>query len=209
MHPLPFSSRSFADRTSGDQGCRIHEPPAPPIAGGRKDKRIFLRLMQLIFPELKLTKVENHSPQMTFSGPFGSKSVRFNVYSEIDGTAKVFLNTQGSGEGILPDLKNFLDLINGKEPVGAFCEEVEQRVQKAKLNAETRRDFMEFEYMQMLARKDAREAGLKEGLEKGHQEERLANYGSLVRDGILSLSDAMKRSGLNKEQLQEWIQLHP
>ena len=256
-----------------------------------RDKSIFLRLMQLIFPELKLTKVENHSPQMTFSGPFGSKSVRFDVYSEIDGrvfdvemqlesrgnearrtryyqcmmdeqelhtgndyadlpdsyiimispmdlfhrgksiyrfrnyeqddhnlalndgTAKVFLNTQGSGEGILPELKNFLDLINGKEPVGAFCEEVEQRVQKAKLNAETRRDFMEFEYMQMLAKKDAQEAGLKEGLEKGiergHQEERLANYGSLVRDGILSLSDAMKRSGLNKEQLQEWIQLHP
>ncbi len=213
-----------------------------------RDKSIFLRLMQLIFPELKLTKVENHSPQMTFAGPFGSKSVRFDVYSEIDGrvfdvemqlesrgnearrtryyqcmmdeqddhnlalndgTAKVFLNTQGSGEGILPELKNFLDLINGKEPVGAFCEEVEQRVQKAKLNAETRRDFMEFEYMQMLARKDAREAGLKEGLERGHQEERLANYGSLVRDGILSLSDAMKRSGLNKEQLQEWVQLHP
>ncbi len=50
--------------------------------------------------------------------------------------------------------------------MGAFCEEVEQRVQKAKLNAETRRDFMEFEYMQMLARKDAREAGLKEGIER-------------------------------------------
>ena len=292
-----------------------------------RDADIFLRLMQRIFPELNLTRVEKHSPQATFLGPMGSKSVRFDVYSEVngqifdvemqlesrgneqkrtryyqcmideqvlhqgedyadlppsyivmispkdlfgqgryiyrfrnyeqtdrdlalgDGTTKVFLNTHGTDDSILPELKNFLKLINGDSPADDFCTEVNQRVQEAKQDAETRRNFMEFEYMQMLARKDAQAAGRKEGLEEGRkegreiglkegreegrqegreegreegrqegrqegreegrqegrEEERLHIYAALVRDGIISLDDAAKRSGLRKEQLQEEV----
>ncbi len=80
---------------------------------------------------------------------------------------------------------------------------------------------MEFEYMQMLAKKDAQAAGRKEGLEEGrkegleegrkegHEEGRkeshLQIYASLVQDGILSLSDAVKRSGLSEAELKEAI----
>ena len=96
---------------------------------------------------------------------------------------------------------------------------------------------MEFEYMQMLAKKDAREAGWKEGhkegfdqgraegieegKKKGREEgekigreegekrgrnaERLETYGSLVRDCILSLPDAVKRSGLGEDEIRAWI----
>ena len=92
---------------------------------------------------------------------------------------------------------------------------------------------MEFEYMQMLAKKDAREAGWKEGhkegFDQGHaegraegraegekigreegekigrREECLDNYGSLVRDGVLSLSDAVNRSGLGETEIRAWI----
>ena len=56
---------------------------------------------------------------------------------------------------------------------------------------------MDFEYKLMLIAKDARE------------EERLTNYSSLVRDGILSLSDAISLSGLNEEEINGWIQAHP
>ena len=76
---------------------------------------------------------------------------------------------------------------------------------------------MEFEYKQMLIAKDAREEGLEEGrklgleegIEKGHKEERVSNYSSLVQDGILSLSEAMKHSGLSEEEIKGWIQAHP
>ncbi len=260
-----------------------------------RNEDTFLKLMQRIFPELKLTKVKRHGSQMVFDGPHGSKSVRFDVYSEIDdrvfdvemqmenrkneprrtryyqcmmdeqelhkgadyaelpesyivmispmdlfekgrhiyrfrnyeqtdrelelrdGTTKVFLNTNGTDDDILPELKNFLDLVNGAAPADEFCREVSEQVLKAKQSAETRRNFMEFEYKQMLAKKDAREAGWKEGHEegekkglaegekKGRNEERLDNYGSLVRDGILSLPDAMKRSGLSEEEIRAWI----
>jgi hypothetical protein len=56
---------------------------------------------------------------------------------------------------------------------------------------------MDFEYKLMLIAKDARE------------EERLTNYSSLVRDGILSLSDAISLSGLSEKEITGWIQAHP
>ena len=51
--------------------------------------------------------------------------------------------------------------------------------------------------------------GIEEGIEKGRKEATLANYSSLVQDGILSLSEAMKRSGLSEEEINGWIQTHP
>ena len=240
-----------------------------------RDEGLFLQLMQRIFPELKLSKVMRHSSQMTFLSPMGSKSVRFGVYSEIDGrvfdvemqlesrgnepkrtryyqcmmdeqmlhsgedyaelpdsyvvmisprdlfhqkrhiyrfrnyeqtdrnlelqdgTTKVFLNTHGVGDDVLPELKNFLNLINGEAPADEFCAEVDQRVQEAKLDAETRRNFMDFEYMKMLAVKDA----VKEAEKKTREEV----YISLVQKGVLSLADAVKLSGFSENQLRKQV----
>ena len=65
----------------------------------------------------------------------------------------------------------------------------------------------------MLIAKDASEEGFeegyKEGFEEGRREVRLSNYSSLVQDGILSLSEAMKRSGLSEQEINGWIQAHP
>ena len=60
---------------------------------------------------------------------------------------------------------------------------------------------MDFEYKLMLIAKDAKE--------EGRREARLFDYSSLVRDGILSLSDAISLSGLNEEEINGWIQTHP
>ena len=222
--------------------------------------------MQRIFPELKLSRVERHSPQMTFYGPYGTKSVRYDVYSEIngrvfdvemqmesrknesrraryyqcmmdeqelrkgedyavlpdsyvvmicpqdlfhqgrhiyrfrnyeqtdrnlelrDGTTKVFLNTHGTGDDILPELKNFLNLINGNAPADDFCREVQEQVREAKKDAETRRNFMEFEYKQMLIAKDAREKALEEGHTK-EREKILDSMAGMVKSGRMRAED--------------------
>ena len=72
---------------------------------------------------------------------------------------------------------------------------------------------MDFEYKLMLIAKDARKEGYKEGFEEGYEEgrreARLSNYSSLVRDGILSLSDAISLSGLSEKEINSWIQAHP
>ena len=71
---------------------------------------------------------------------------------------------------------------------------------------------MDFEYKLMLIAKDASEEGFeegyKEGFEEGRREERLSNYSSFVRDGILSLSDAISLSGLSEKEVNGWIQTH-
>ena len=56
---------------------------------------------------------------------------------------------------------------------------------------------MDFEYMKMLAQIDAK------------KEERISIFASLVRDGVLSLSDAMKRSDLSEDEIKQWIQKNP
>ena len=63
---------------------------------------------------------------------------------------------------------------------------------------------MDFVYKLRLIAKDARE----EGLEEGRREARLSNYSSLVRDGIISLSDAVSLSGLSEQEINGWIQTH-
>ena len=83
-------------------------------------------------------------------------------------------NSENSGPA-LPELKNFLNLINGDKPADEFCKEVEKEIWKTKQDAETRRNFMDFEYMKMLAQIDAK------------KEERISIFASLVRDGVLSL----------------------
>ena len=50
-----------------------------------QNKELFLKLMQRIFPELRLVEVKEHTTQKTGYGPVDSKGVRFDVYSEIDG----------------------------------------------------------------------------------------------------------------------------
>lgn len=248
-----------------------------------RKKELFLPLIQRIFPELKLCRVEKHITQMTASGPAGSKGVRYDVYSEINGrvfevemqmesrrnepkrtryyqcmideqilktgedysnlpesciimispidlfgrgqyvyrfrnievtdpslelgdkTMKVFLNSHGKDGEIQPELKNFLNLVNGEEPADEYCRTVKQEVENAKLDAETRRNFMEFEYMRMLDRIDAKAEGLKEGHESGLQEGTVKTLLSLVDDGLLTMEEAVKRSGLNEQEFQQQI----
>lgn len=253
-------------------------------------EKIFLPLIQRIFPELKLCRVEKHVAQMTANGPAGSRSVRYDVYSEIDGrvfevemqmesrknepkrtryyqsmideqvlktgedysklpesciimispidlfgkgryvyrfrnievtdpslelgdkTMKVFLNSHGKDSAIRPELKNFLDLVNGEKPADEYCRAVEREVKTAKLDAETRRNFMEFEYVRMLDRIDAEkkghESGLQEGREIGQREGSTNVLLSLVNDGLLAADEAVKRSGLSEQEFKKKLELY-
>ncbi len=64
-----------------------------------------------------------------------------------------------------------------------------------------RRNFMDFEYMKMLAVKDAVRDAVKEAEKKTREEV----YISLVQKGVLSLADAVKLSGFSENQLREHV----
>ena len=90
----------------------------------------------------------------------------------------------------MPDLKHFLELVNGKKPVGEFCQEISRQVEAAKMNAETRRNFMDFEYMRMLDRIDSRKEGRAEGLAEGKRLGAMETLVQLVKNGSLELSNS-------------------
>ena len=67
---------------------------------------------------------------------------------------------------------------------------------------------MEFEYLRRLDRIDGKAEGLKKGFDLGHESglrdgrlENVKSFVSLVRDGILTLPEAAKRSGFSEEEL--------
>ena len=106
--------------------------------------------------------------------------------------------------GKQPELKNFLDLVNGEKPADEYCGAVEREVKTAKLDAETRRNFMEFEYVRMLDRIDAE----KKGHESGLQEGTIKTLLSLVNDGLLAADEAIKRSGLSEQEFKKQLELY-
>ncbi len=72
---------------------------------------------------------------------------------------------------------------------------------------------MDFEYMKMLAAKDAvkeaekkvRAEVWKEAMQEGEEKGREEVYISLIQRGVLSLADAVKLSGLSENQFRKHI----
>ncbi len=65
---------------------------------------------------------------------------------------------------------------------------MQEQVREAKKDAETRRNFMEFEYKQMLIAKDAREKALEEGHTK-EREKILDSMAGMVKSGRMRAED--------------------
>ncbi len=85
-------------------------------------------------------------------------------------TTKIFLNSKGTEDDIPKELRNFLELVNGLAPADDFCREVSREVEKAKQDAELRRQYMDLQDKLRHERNRAKAEGLQEGHEKGRQE---------------------------------------
>ena len=126
----------------------------------------------------------------------------------------MFLNSNGTEDDVNEELKGFLRLMNGEEPADEFCREVQESVEKAKMNPEVRRGFMEWEMQRKMeqavyydrgvekGREEGREEGLKTGLEKGREEGMFRTLVSLVQDQLLPLSEAAKRLRMTEDEFR-------
>ena len=108
-----------------------------------------------------------------------------------DETAKIFLNSKGSREGINHDLAAFLDYIEGKSPQGKFTESIADAVEAAKENKEMKVEYMTF-FMELRRREE-------KGREEGRAEGRWVTLVELVHDGLLTVKEAAKRAGMSEE----------
>ena len=78
----------------------------------------------------------------------------------------IFININGSREGVPEELAHLLDYLKTKTPTDGFTERLEQRVLEIRRDTEWRDDYMTLE-MKM---DEKYEQGLKEGLTKGLQQ---------------------------------------
>ena len=118
-----------------------------------------------------------------------------------DETAKIFLNSKGSREGINHDLAAFLDYIEGKSPQGKFTESIADAVEAAKENKEMKVEYMTF-FMELRRRE---EKGREEGRAEGRAEGRWVTLLELVHDGLLTVKEAAKRAGMSEEAFRKLV----
>lgn len=112
-----------------------------------------------------------------------------------DGTAKIFLNANGTQDDVSKELKAFLDYVAGKKPQDSFADKLEEAVKEAKKNRKWRH-----EYMTLLMRdRENVEKGIEKGIEKG--EEKLAKLIKLL--GAENRIDDILKATNDKEYRQE------
>lgn len=104
-----------------------------------------------------------------------------------DEAIKVFLNAKGNSKNISNELKDFLGYLTTGKANGRLSKAIDDAVKKAKNKEEWRT-----EYMTLLMRD-------KEKFNEG----KLDTLISLVKDGVLELKEAIKRSGLTEIEFKK------
>ena len=79
----------------------------------------------------------------------------------------IFININGSREGVPKELAHLLDYLKTKTPTDGFTERLEQRVLEIRRDTEWRDDYMTLEMKMDEKYEQGREQGLKEGIEQG------------------------------------------
>jgi len=79
----------------------------------------------------------------------------------------IFININGSREGVPKELAHLLDYLKTKTPTDGVTERLEQRVLEIRRDTEWRDDYMTLEMKMDEKYEQGREQGLKEGITKG------------------------------------------
>ena len=122
-----------------------------------------------------------------------------------DGTTKVILNSKASGKEKNPELKAFLEYINGKKSENEFVTELEQRIAEIKDNDQRRHDYMimtAFEAdAKRMGRLEGRSEGIAQGFSEGSRQKALEDAGNLKRLGV-SIDIITQATGLTKAEIE-------
>ena len=88
-----------------------------------------------------------------------------------DGAVKIFLNTKSDREDVTPQLKAFLDYVDGRKTPDPYVEELEKAVAEAKKNRKWRHEYMTLLMRDQENIEKGRIQGRKEGIKEGIREE--------------------------------------
>ena len=109
-----------------------------------------------------------------------------------DGATKIFLNTKGTIGDITDTIKAFLRYVDGVVTDNSLVQEIEEEIQKVKLEEGERGNYMTFAMKMMEERKEGRREGRKEG----QRDERVAILRRLVMQSQIPVEQALEMIGI-------------
>ncbi len=122
-----------------------------------------------------------------------------------DGTTKAIRNSKAADKEKNPELKAFLEYMNGKKSEDTFVKELEQRIAEIKHNDQRRHDYMimtAFEAdAKRMGRLEGRSEGLGQGIADGSRQKALEDAGNLKRLGV-SIDIITQATGLTKAEIE-------
>jgi len=116
-----------------------------------------------------------------------------------DGATKIFLSTKGTLDDVTPDVKAFLDYVDGVISNDDFVQEIDQEIKDVKTIEKERRLYMTYEMKLHEERKIGREEGRKEGRKEGRAEGRdetielLLSLGKITADDVKEIMAQQER----------------
>ena len=122
-----------------------------------------------------------------------------------DGTVKLFLNTKGTMDDVEPDVKAFLEYVDGVMSPDEFVQEIDEAIRNVKTQESERVRYMTYTLKLKEERKIGHEAGFREGMEKGIEK----GLQKGTQKGKLETALKMLRNGISMEIVLKCTNLPP
>lgn len=122
-----------------------------------------------------------------------------------DGTVKLFLNTKGTMDDVEPDVKAFLEYVDGVMSPDEFVQEIDEAIRNVKTQESERVRYMTYTLKLKEERKIGHEAGFREGMEKGMEK----GLQKGTQKGKLETALKMLRNGISMEIVLKCTNLPP
>jgi len=108
-----------------------------------------------------------------------------------DDTSKIVISTKGTMDDVDPEMKQFLEYLDGKTPVTDFTKEIDAKVKEAINQEKWRSDYMTL----AMKYREEREAGKAENI--------VTTVDALMKNTHVQLEDALKMISLTKDDYYE------
>ena len=110
-----------------------------------------------------------------------------------DGTSKIFLSTKGTMDDVTPEVKNFLDYVDGLPVQDGFVDELRDLIGKLKTDEREKGNYMTFQMKIDEERAEARAEGLAEGIRA-----MVSNMKELSIDRARAVKQVMKHFSMSE-----------
>ena len=126
-----------------------------------------------------------------------------NVIVLADGVTKVIINSTAADKEPDPELKAFLEYMNGITSDSPFIRKIERYIKELKENEERRKEYMLIQAFEMDARKDGIQQGIQQGLRQGIQQGKSLGLAEGSRQKALETARILKQLGDSVKKIMQ------